>query len=1114
MTKSLKLIVGLILIAVVGFVAVMYWLHTSQGQSYVTQMITRVIAGKTNLTVQIDNIDISLTSGLKVNNITIYKKQQHVADIKSVLVKPRLSIFMLWRISIPQIIIDEVHLVTAPKIKIRPSKKSKDFYNIYAFVPNIKIKDFKINKLILSPQITDQEKDVILSTQSNISFYPHKTLIKFNLNSSVISAPILFDGLTFSSSGQFRFDIQKLEVNAHLTSKFISIDGKSSYDVTEHSIYNNFQYEISNLNLFNQSNIALIGNIKGSTIIEGPLSNLSINFLGNVLLGNDNNRPLENSLLQEKVQGAYRAQNRNLHEDLSTARKTPLPSVVDVPKRSNIEYKIALKAQDNLNGTINLSSETLSADGKLSYNSDKIKLHEFTISGKGLHSEIDLEYNVNNALLNGSITHQDDSLSEANKYFNEINSGKLYFKSVFGHDGDKQTFKFNGQITDLSTKFGFIENVLLDIYSPSLSEQNFSKFNILIQYFMIQDFLIKEISFNTKSINQRLEFTSNITSHNECLMMINSKGNIDFTNGTKITIPSIEGKFGSSLVTLTKPIDILLSDVFSLNIDRLQIGNGSIKLHARADNEKISSSLDLQNIPTELCDKFITHNLRDNAINGRASLEGSLLSPILTTNFEISQQSTSSKPLKIIANSKTADQKTIVNLKIQNDKRDIGVGNIEVANNFSLLPLTFEFLYQKPFVASMAINEKLDISELLPGLLEHKILGNIRGALKVNGTLDKPNLEGNFKFTDGQYKHKKFNIRLENISLNIDASSEKLLFNNIIAHDNLGNKLHGHGFINFSAKNFEFKFNTKNLHAINNLYMQGALSGDANYVGSQHQAAITGDLTFGPMEITIPSKLNQEIPELNVINEITELQNHKTDEYPINLDLKLRTTDKVFVSGQGVASRLEGKLKVTGDVKQPIIDGSLQALEGTFKEFGRVLNVEKSTLVFKGPLNPSPYLNIVGTTTIEDFELRVMLTGSITDPILDISSSPALTKDKALSVLLFGTDTPSPFQALQLANSARKLAGHGSNFDPLDFSKKFLLIDDLNFKADPNNPESYSIQAGKYLSDKIYLEIQHGGVEKLTKTKLEVQLTPRISIENINDYQEDNNIGIKWQMDY
>lgn len=1069
MTKSLKIIISLILITALGLLAIMYWLHSPQGQSYITHIITKTIAEKTNLTAQIDNINISLTSGLKVDNITIYKKQQHVADIKSVVIKPHLSIFMLWQISIPQIIIDEVHLITAPKIKIRPSKKSKDFYNIYSFVPNIKIKDFKINKLILSPQITNQTEEIIVSTQSNISFYPHKTLIKFKLNSNVISSPALFEGLMLESAGKFRFDIQKLEMNTHLTSKFISLEGNSTYDIVEHSLYNSFQYEINNFNPFDQS-IAETpkgSNTKGLATIEGPFNNLSINLLGNLFLGD-----------------------------------------------KDIEYNIALKAEDHLNGTITLSSDNLSANGKLSYISDKIKLHEFIISGEELHSEIDLEYNLNSHLLIGSITHQDNSLGYIAKYFNEINSGKLYFKSVFDQDGDKQTFRLNGEITNLSAKFGFIDKILLDIYSPSLSDKNFSKFNILLQYFMIQDFLIKEIAFNSKSINKHLEFTSNITSHNACLMDISSKGRIDFTNGTKITIPSIEGKFGSSVVKLPKPINILLSDVFSLNIDHLQIGNGSIKLYAQATNEKITSDLDLYNIPTDLCDKFLTNNLRNNIINGHVSLEGSLLSPILTTNFEISKQSGLSTPIKLVAHSKTADKKTIIDLTLLNGKKNIGLGNIEVANNFSLFPLRFEFLYQQPFLASMTINEKLDIFELLPGLLEHKILGNLHGSLRVNGTLEKPIFDGNFKLTDGQYKHKKFNVRLENISLNIDASSHKLLFNNITAQDNLGNKLHGQGLINFSPKNFEFKFNTKNLHAINNLYMHGALSGNANYVGNEHQATITGDLTFGPMEISIPNKFNQEIPQLNVINEITELQSKNEEQYPINLDLKLRTSDKVFVSGRGVSSRLEGKLKVTGEINQPMIDGSLQAVEGSFKEFGRVLNVEKSTLVFKGPLDPSPYLNIIGTTTIEDFELRVMLTGSITDPTLDISSSPALSKDKALSVLLFGTDTPSPFQALQLANSARKLAGHGSSFDPLDFSRKMLFIDDLNFRADPNNPESYSIQAGKYLSDKIYLEIQHGGVEKLTKTKLEVQLTPRISIENINDYQEDNNIGIKWQMDY
>jgi translocation and assembly module TamB len=1074
MKNSLKIIISLLLIASVSFFTMIYWLHTPHGQSYITQIITKKIAEKTNLTAQIDNIEISLTSGLKVQNIAIYKKQEHVADIKSVVLRPHLSIFMLWQISIPQIIIDEVHLIKAPKIKIRPSKKSKDFYNIYSFLPNIKIKDFKINKLILSPHVTNQEEEFVLSTQSNISFYPNKTLIKFKLSSNVISSPALFEGLTFESTGKFRFDVQKLEVNERITSKFISIDGKSSYDVAEHAIYNNFQYEINDLNTFNQFSTKLIGNTKGTASIDGPINNLSVNIAGNLSLSNS----------------------------------------------PTIEYNAALKAANDLNGTIALASENLSAAGKLSYISDKIKLQEFTISGKDLNSEIDLEYNLNTQLLSGSITHQDNSLSEVTKYFSEINSGKLYFKSVFGQNGDKQTFQLNAQITDLSAKFGLIDNIILDIYSPSLSDKKFSKFDILLQYFTIQDFLIKEISFNGKSTNKNLEFTSNIISHNACLMNINSKGNIDFTEGTKITIPSIEGKFGSSVVKLTKPINITFRqepitfiDIFYINMDHLQIGNGTIKLYAEASNEKITSKLDLYNIPTDLCDKFLDTNFRNNIINGQASLEGSIWSPILNTNFEITQQ-LGSTPIKMSVNSKTSDQKTIIDIKLHKAQKNIGLGNIEVANHFSLFPLTFEFLYQKPFSASMTINEKLDIFELMPGLLEHKILGKIHGSLRAHGTLDKLIFDGNFKLTDGQYKHKKFNVRLENISLNINTAAEKLLFNNIIAHDNLGNKLHGQGFINFFTKNFEFKFNTKNLHAINNLYMNGALSGEVNYSGDEHKSAITGDFTFGPMEINIPDKFNQEVPELNVINEITELKNLQTDQYLINLDFKLRTTDKVFVSGRGVTSRLEGKLKVTGDVKQPLIDGSLQAVEGTFKEFGRVLNVEKSTLVFKGPLNPSPYLNIVGTTTVEDFELRVMLTGSITDPILDISSSPALTKEKALSVLLFGTDTPSPFQALQLANSARKLAGSGTSFDPLDFSKKMLFIDDLNFKADPNNPESYSIQAGKYLSDKIYLEIQHGGVEKLTKTKLEVQLTPRISIENINDYQEDNNIGIKWKMDY
>ncbi|MCP5369699.1 MAG: translocation/assembly module TamB domain-containing protein [Rickettsiaceae bacterium] len=1073
MKKSFKIIITFLLLSIVSFSSILYWLNTNQGQNYIKQIITNLIAEKINLDTKIDNINISLTSGLTIQNITIYKNHYHIADINEILIKPRISIFMLWQIHIPQIIIDEVNLIEIPQIKIAPDKKTANNYNISPFLPNIKISSFVINKLILPTDFTQQSEKLILNIKSKISLYTHRMSIKFKLTSKVISGPALLEDLTLEATGQYKLATKQLLLNERLSSKILYIDSSTSYNAQDNTLNNNLQYELDNLDWLNKFNHISFYSTKGTATITGSINNLSINILGNLFLDTNPN-----------------------------AAQT-------------IEYNLVLKPQDSWQGNIKLSSDTLFAEGQLDYIANIIKLENFVVTGTDLRSEVSLEYNLNNNLLSGEISYQDDSLAEIAKYFNNINSGTLYFKSVFSNHEHNQTFKLKGQITNLSTKFGFIDNILLDIYSPSLLEKKFSKLDILLQYFRFKDFLIKEISLNAKSINKNLELMTNIASHDSCLMTINTKGVIDFTEGTKITIPLIDGKLGSVPIKLTKPINITLSDIFYFNMEQLKIGDGTIKLYAQTNGETINSKLDLRNIATELCEKFLVDNFKNNLLNGHASLEGKLASPILTTNFEIAKKSVQSKLIKITINSITEKQKTLIDIKLNKAQKNIGSGTIELANNFSLSPVKFELLRDKPFIASIKIDEKLDIFELLPRSLEHKILGNIYGSLDINGTIDKPNFDVDLKFTNGQYKYKKFNIKLNNISFNISSVPEQLLFGDIKAYDGLGNRLNGQGFINFATKNFEFKFNTKNLNAINNLYMQGALSGNMNYAGNKDQSMITGNLTFGPMKITIPDKFSEDIPELNIVNDITEPQNKTIDRYPINLDITLNTTDTVFVSGRGVNSRLEGTLNVTGQVQQPLIDGNLRAVEGKFKEFGRVLDIEKSTLVFQGPINPSPYLNIIGTTIIDDIELRVMLTGSITNPILDINSSPALSQEKALSVLLFGNDTPSPFQALQLANSARKLTGGGHNsFDPLDFSKKMLFIDDLSFKADQANPTSYSVQAGKYLSDQIYLEIQHGGVDKLTKTRLEIQLTPKISLENINNYQEDNSIGIKWKMEY
>jgi translocation and assembly module TamB len=95
----------------------------------------------------------------------------------------------------------------------------------------------------------------------------------------------------------------------------------------------------------------------------------------------------------------------------------------------------------------------------------------------------------------------------------------------------------------------------------------------------------------------------------------------------------------------------------------------------------------------------------------------------------------------------------------------------------------------------------------------------------------------------------------------------------------------------------------------------------------------------------------------------------------------------------------------------------------------------------------------------------------------------------------------------------RKLSGKGGGFDPLGIGRKILGVDDISVKNNPDTESSY-LGVGKYLTDKVYLEVDQGNQAFGRKTKIEVELTPKISVESIIGEKGDSSFGMNWRFDY
>ena len=214
------------------------------------------------------------------------------------------------------------------------------------------------------------------------------------------------------------------------------------------------------------------------------------------------------------------------------------------------------------------------------------------------------------------------------------------------------------------------------------------------------------------------------------------------------------------------------------------------------------------------------------------------------------------------------------------------------------------------------------------------------------------------------------------------------------------------------------------------------------------------------------------------------------------LALRIHADNRIFVSGMGLESEWSTRMRIGGTVGAPVVVGRLQVVRGTYNFAGRRLELENSSTVeFNGPLL-DPDLHITADTAVEGVTATIALGGTATHPQISFTSTPVLPQDEVLSRLLFGSSVTSlsPTQALQLAAALNSLSGTGDGVNPLGKLRGASGLDRLRvLGADQATGRGTSLAAGKYISNRIYVEVITDA-KGFTQTQLTIALSKALSI--------------------
>ena len=194
----------------------------------------------------------------------------------------------------------------------------------------------------------------------------------------------------------------------------------------------------------------------------------------------------------------------------------------------------------------------------------------------------------------------------------------------------------------------------------------------------------------------------------------------------------------------------------------------------------------------------------------------------------------------------------------------------------------------------------------------------------------------------------------------------------------------------------------------------------------------------------------------------------------VALDLRVALGQQLRVRGRGLDTGLRGELRITSPGGVMAVNGTVQAVDGTYAAYGQKLSIDRGQIVFNGPVN-NPRLDIEATRPNIDVRVGVAIGGTPLSPRVRLFSEPELPETDKLSWLVLGrasdglgrTDT-----ALLQRAALALLAGEGSS--PTDQFIRAIGLDDLSLRQSDGEVRDTVISLGKQLSRNWYVGYERG----------------------------------------
>jgi hypothetical protein len=497
------------------------------------------------------------------------------------------------------------------------------------------------------------------------------------------------------------------------------------------------------------------------------------------------------------------------------------------------------------------------------------------------------------------------------------------------------------------------------------------------------------------------------------------------------------------------------------------------------------------------------------------------------TSFEVKLPSEQDKNWALLRLDLTAlGEKGTLRLSIHlhsMDKR-LFEADLKAPLRFSLWPVVLSLPEQEEISGSLSSD--LNLEDLRPVLkmLGNESAGTISCNISIGGTLGSPVVGGTITLADGRFAYPKKGILLTGIKATALLSEGVLEIRHLEASDNAGGRISGFGRLSLFPWGRPDAYLELLLDRFKILNLDEAritASGSISCLRDSDGILLKGGLSAGPAELSIPRRSYRRLEEIPVVEIPAPLTPTPVPEagkgmIPSNIRFQvgIEVPGRLFLRGRGLESEWEGTLNLTGTLNHPVISGLFRAVRGRFNLLGKRFELKEGEVRLEGTSASSAFISAAAQTRASDITALMRISGTLANPMIELSSDPPIPKDEILARVLFGRSLSriTPLQAITLADAALTLRG-GGGLDMMGRARRLLGIDDIEIKV-PEKGIGPSLGIGKYLGDRLFIRLESGADPESSKASVQMELTPEILVESEVGADAKGGIGIIWRWDY